>query len=226
MYTKYISECAALTNRANRPTGMWTNFIIGVIITRMLKRLIGNRRGNILILDALEPVVLAFAVFMMVYLLVAQPHQVQGRSMYPNFHDREYILTDKISYRKSPPERGDVVVFHAPPPYDSDFIKRIVGLPGETVMIRSGYVYVDGTQLPEMYLPNDYVTSEKAFLREGVPYKVPENYYIVLGDNRGFSSDSREWGPVSEKAIVGKAWVRYWPIDRIGFVPHERYSNP
>lgn len=178
-----------------------------------------------MILDALEPVVLAFAVFMMVYLLVAQPHQVQGRSMYPNFHDREYILTDKITYRKSKPQRGDVIVFHAPPPYDSDFIKRIVGLPGETVMVKSGYVYVDGRQLPEMYLPNDYVTSEKAFLREGVPYRVPANYYIVFGDNRGFSSDSREWGPISEKAIVGKAWVRYWPMDRVGFVPHERYTN-
>ncbi|MEK9173809.1 MAG: signal peptidase I [Patescibacteria group bacterium] len=178
-----------------------------------------------MILDALEPVVLAFAVFMMVYLLVAQPHQVQGRSMYPNFHDREYILTDKITYRKSEPQRGGVIVFHAPPPYDSDFIKRIVGMPSETVMIKGGFVYVDGRQLPEMYLPSGYVTSEKAFLREGVPYKIPSNYYIVFGDNRSFSSDSREWGPISEKAIVGKAWIRYWPVDRVGLIPHERYTN-
>lgn len=179
-----------------------------------------NKRGSIVILDALEPVVLAFAIFMMVYLFLFQPHKVDGRSMFPNYHDKEYILTDKITYRKDDPKRGDVVVFHAPPPYDSDFIKRVVGMPGETIMVKGGSVYINGTKLPEPYLPNSYVTSEKAFLREGVPYQIPEGYYMVFGDNRNFSSDSREWGPVSKKAIVGKAWFRYWPPDRIGSLTH------
>lgn len=170
------------------------------------------------IFDILEPIVLAFAVFMIVYLWLAQPHRVEGRSMVPNFLDREYILTNKLAYQKADPQRGDVVVFHAPPPYDSDFIKRVVGLPGETIMVKEGWVYIDGQKLEEIYLPADYVTGEKAFLREGVPYKIPERYYIVLGDNRSFSSDSREWGPISQRAIVGKAWIRYWPLSRIGFV--------
>jgi signal peptidase I len=176
------------------------------------------------ILDALQPVVLAFAVFMMVYLFLFQPHKVDGNSMFPNFHNREYILTDKISYRRGNPQRGDVVVFHAPPPNTSDFIKRIVGLPGETIMVRGGFVYINGRQLPEVYLPNTFVTSEKSFLREGVPYAIPLNYYMAFGDNRNYSSDSREFGPISKDSIVGKAFFRYWPLSEAGLVPHERYT--
>lgn len=183
-----------------------------------------NRKGSIAILDALEPVVLAFAIFMMVYLFLFQPHKVDGKSMYPNFHDREFILTDKITYRRSDPQRGDVVVFHAPPPYDSDFIKRIIGLPGETIEVKDGLVFINDVKLKEVYLPDAYLTAEKAFLREGVPYRIPDGYYMVFGDNRSYSSDSREWGPIAKKAIVGKAWFRYWPVDRIGLIPHERYN--
>ncbi|OGC99787.1 signal peptidase I [Candidatus Amesbacteria bacterium RIFCSPHIGHO2_01_FULL_47_34] len=182
------------------------------------------RRGSIAILDALEPVILAFAIFMMVYLFLFQPHKVDGRSMYPNFEDREYILTDKVTYRRIDPQRGDVIVFHAPPPYDSDFIKRIIGMPGEVVMIKAGAVHINGVELEEEYLPVNFVTNEKTFLRDSVPYRIPEGYYIVLGDNRNYSSDSREWGPISKKAIVGKAWIRYWPADRIGMVPHQKYG--
>lgn len=176
------------------------------------------------VLDALQPVVMAFAIFMMVYLFLFQPHKVDGNSMYPNFHNKEYILTDKISYYKGEPQRGDVVVFHAPPPNDADFIKRIIGMPEETIMVQSGQVYINGTHLPEVYLPMELRTSEKSFLRDGVSYNIPAGYYMVFGDNRNFSSDSREWGPVSRKSIVGKALIRYWPVDRAGLIPHERYS--
>lgn len=182
------------------------------------------RKGSVAILDALEPVVLAFAIFMMVYLFLFQPHKVDGRSMYPNFQDREFILTDKITYRKGDPQRGDVIVFHAPPPYDSDFIKRVIGLPGETIELRDGYTYINGEKLDEPYLPSNYMTDEKAFLRNNIPYKIPDGYYMVFGDNRGFSSDSREWGPISKKAIVGKAMFVYWPLDRMGSVPHQKYT--
>jgi signal peptidase I len=181
--------------------------------------------GFAVIIEALQPIVMAFAIFMMVYLLLVQPHKVDGSSMYPNFEDKEYILTDKISYRQKDPQRGDVVVFHAPPPFDSDFIKRVIGLPGETVLVEAGHVSINGKRLPEKYLPQDYVTSEKSFLREGVSYVIPEGYYVVMGDNRSYSSDSREWGPISKRAIVGKAWVRYWPIGRMGLVKHETYPE-
>src|SRR3970040_2300808 len=107
--------------------------------------------------------------------------------MYPNFHDREYILTDKISYQRGDPQRGDVVVFHAPPPYTSDFIKRIVGMPGETVMVQAGYVYVNGQKLQEMYLPDSYATSEKSFLREGGRIRILEVILLVLEHTGGFS---------------------------------------
>src|SRR3989339_24738 len=180
-----------------------------------------GRRGSVVIIEALQPIVMAFAIFMMVYLLLVQPHKVDGSSMYPNFEDKEYILTDKVTYRRVDPQRGDVVVFHAPPPYDSDLIKRVVGLPGETILVEDGKVFINGSQLSEKYLPGSYQTTEKSFLRNGVPYVIPDEYYAVFGDNRGYSSDSREWGPISKKAIVGKAWVRYWPIDKFGLIQHE-----
>lgn len=180
------------------------------------------RRG-IAILDALQPVVMAFAVFMMIYLFLFQPHKVDGNSMFPNFHNMDYILTDKLSYRNHDPQRGDVVVFHAPPPANSDYIKRIIGLPGESIMVKEGFVYVNGVRLPELYLPVDYGTVEKSFLREGVPYPIPAGYYMAFGDNRNFSSDSREFGPISKKSIVGKAWVRYWPPSRMGIVRHVNF---
>lgn len=187
---------------------------------------VGNRlrRGSLGVLDALEPIVLAFAIFMVIYLFLFQPHKVDGRSMYPTFHDKEYILTDKISFKRGHPERGDVVVFHAPPPYNSDFIKRVIGLPGESIMINQGHVFINGQSLSEVYLPNTYRTNEKAFLREGVAYTIPEGYYMVFGDNRDYSSDSREWGPISEKAIVGKAFFRYFPVDRVGLIEHQKYN--
>lgn len=183
------------------------------------------RKGTVAVIEALQPIVMAFAIFMMVYLFLFQPHKVDGSSMFPNFHDREFILTDKVSYRRGSPQRGDVVVFHAPPPFDSDFIKRVIGLPGETIMVKGGYVYVNNAKLNEPYLPNSFITTEKSFLREGVPYAIPEGYYMVFGDNRSYSSDSREWGPIAESAIVGKAWIRYWPFDKAGAIEHETYSN-
>ena len=177
------------------------------------------------IIEALQPIVMAFAIFMMVYLFLFQPHKVDGSSMFPNFHDKEFILTDKITYRRVGPQRGDVVVFHAPPPFDSDFIKRIIGLPGETIMVKDGYVFINGKKLTEKYVPENFITTQKAFLREEVPYAIPEGYYMVFGDNRGYSSDSREWGPISKKAIVGKAWIRYWPVSKVGVIEHEKFVD-
>lgn len=157
----------------------------------------------------------------MIYLFLTQPHEVNGSSMYPNFQDKEFLLTDKLSYRLHTPSRGDVVIFSAPPAahcpvgLNCDFIKRIVGLPGERIMIKSGHVYINGRLLHEPYLENSVIThpgsSSVSFLSEGVEQLIPDGSYVTLGDNRGASSDSREWGTVSRDHIVGKAWVRYWP---------------
>lgn len=174
------------------------------------------------ILDALQPVVLAFAVIMMVYLFLFQPHKVDGSSMYPNLKNGDYILTEKLSYKNSNPKRGDVVVFHAPPPNNADYIKRVIGLPGETVLISKGRVHINGQILQEAYLTN-IITSEKSFLREGISYTIPPDYFMMFGDNRSFSSDSREFGPISKRAIVGRAALRYWPFSAARLIPKSNY---
>lgn len=177
-----------------------------------------NRKGTIAILEALQPIVMAFAIFMIIYLFLFQPHRVDGNSMFPNFHDKELLLTDKITYRHKLPQRGQVIVFHAPPPFEDDFIKRIVGLPGEVIMIKEHAVYINNQRLNEYYLPDTILSEQKSFLREGMPYTIPEGYYMVFGDNRNFSSDSREWGPININSIVGKVWIRYWPPDKLGII--------
>jgi signal peptidase I len=174
--------------------------------------------GNFL-LDILQTIVLAIAIFMVAYLFLFQPHQVQGHSMDPNFQDGEYLLTDKVSYRLHEPEDGDVIVFHAPPAPQDDYIKRIIAVPGETVEIREGKVYVNNKLVNEQYIPKDFQTHPGAFLGENKPYTVSAGEYFVMGDNRDHSSDSRSWGPVKKNLIIGKAWFVYWPPSRVGFIP-------
>lgn len=169
-------------------------------------------------LDIIETVVLALAIFVIVYLFLVQPHQVRGSSMYPNFHDGEYLLTDKLSYRLGEPDRGDVIVFKAPQNQEYDYIKRIIGLPGDKITIKDGQVYLNDQLNDEPYLPDDFSTSGGNYWREGTEIIIPEGEYLVLGDNRSHSSDSREWGTVPEENIIGKAWLRYWPFNKVGIV--------
>jgi signal peptidase I len=167
-------------------------------------------------LDFLETIVVSLAIFAVVYIFLFQPHQVDGSSMVPNFHDLEYILTDKISYRIHIPNRGDVVVFHSPSDERVDFIKRIIGIPGDTVKVLGGYVYLNDQKIEEKYINNLGQVLPGRFMREGDEIQVAPGQYIVMGDNRLHSSDSREWGPVTLNAIVGRAFFRYWPIQAFG----------
>lgn len=179
-------------------------------------------------LDVIETVVIALAIFVIAYLFLFQPHQVRGNSMYPNFHDKDYLLTDKISYRLGQPKRGDVIVFVAPKNEEYDYIKRIIGLPGDKIEITQDYkVKVNGEILNEPYLPSDYQTFGGNFLEVGKTITVPPNEYFVLGDNRSHSSDSRDWGFVPRANIIGKAWFRYWPLNQVGFIssPPQESSN-
>lgn len=175
-------------------------------------------------LDILEVFVFAIAIFLFVYLLVMQPHKIKGASMEPNFPDGEYLLTDKVSYRFREPERGDVIVFEAPRTDDEEFIKRIIGLPGEKVSIKGGKVYINNQQLKELYLDDALVTSAGSFLLEGKEVVVPENNFFVLGDNRPASSDSRMWGFVSKDKITGRAFVIYWPPPQVGLIQAAEYN--
>lgn len=142
--------------------------------------------------------------------------------MEPNFYDGEYILTDKISYRFRLPKRGEVVIFKAPRNPELDYIKRIIGLPEERIKIESGKIFINGQELKENYIPKNEV-SGGFFLAKGKEIKIPKDSYFVLGDNRSHSSDSREWGPIKKNEIVGRAFLRYWPPQRIGILPRVRY---
>ncbi|MFH2085807.1 MAG: signal peptidase I [bacterium] len=170
-------------------------------------------------LDFLETIVVSLAIFAVVYIFLFQPHQVDGRSMEPNFQNGEYILTDKVSYRIHPPKRGDVVVFHSPQDERIDFIKRIIGVPGDTVELKAGYVYSNGAKLEENYISDPGAVLAGRFMRESTPVEVPPGQYLVMGDNRGHSSDSREWGLITSAEIVGRAFFRYWPVSAFGTIP-------
>ncbi len=175
-------------------------------------------------LDIIEVVVFAIAIFLFIYLLVMQPHRIKGSSMEPNFHDGEYLLTDKITYRLREPQLGDVVVFEAPGANGDEFIKRIIGAPGDKVSVKEGKVYVNNKLLSEVYIPTGTTTTGGAFLHEGSELSVPSNYYFVLGDNRSFSSDSRSWGFVAKTKITGRAWFIYWPPNAFGTVQAAVYK--
>lgn len=179
--------------------------------------------------DLVETIIVAVGIFTVVYIFLVQPHQVKGISMLPNFRDSEYILTDKISYRFSPPQRGDVIIFKAPKNYSEDYIKRIIALPGEKIKLDNGELFVynkqhpDGVQLKEPY-EITAPTSPGPFLKDGNIVQVPDNQYFVMGDNRIRSFDSREWGMVPKENIIGRAWLRYWPLTRAGFIPQPNYG--
>lgn len=174
--------------------------------------------------DIIQVVVFAIALFLFMYLLVFQPHKIKGDSMQPNYPDGEYLLTDKVTYRFNQPKRGDVVVFEAPGSGGDEYIKRIIGLPGESISVNNGKIYVNGQLLDESYLSQSLYTSNGVFLENGEITVVPDGEYFVLGDNRPYSSDSRTWGFVTKKKISGRAWLIYWPPQKAGTVTKVEYN--
>ncbi len=177
------------------------------------------RKAYFFLLDILQTLILAAAAFVVVYMFLFRPFEVKGESMYPNLHDSEYLITNLIGLKLSDPKLGDVIVFKAPNETERDFIKRVIGLPGDRVSIRDGQVYLNGEQLDESkYLKSSVKTYGGSFLQEGEEVLVPEGYFLVLGDNRSYSSDSREWGLVPKKNIIGSSIFIYWPINSAGVI--------
>ena len=192
---------------------------------------------------------LMFAALLVVF--VVQPVKVEGTSMEPNLHNGERIFVNKLIYYGLPKlQRGDIIVFWFPDNPSKSYIKRIIGLPGETIVLCSGRVFINGVQLNEPYIaadknrsfsnpnysaPNPQTpTLGQAFFKycdnasgtnSSPPPPVPSHYYFVMGDNRDASSDSRSWGVVPEKYIYGKALFRYWPLARMSTIPHETNYN-
>ncbi|MDD4937856.1 MAG: signal peptidase I [Candidatus Shapirobacteria bacterium] len=192
-----------------------------------MKNVYKNQSGFALgsfLLEFIQSIVLALSVFVLIYLFVAQPNEVKGSSMYPNFVDKEYLLTDKLSYQFGDPKRGDVVIFKAPASESCsaegcEYIKRVIGMPGDRVMIENGDVYLNGELLDQSFLPDGVMTEEEEYIQEGVELIVPDGQYLCFGDNRPNSRDGRAFGPIDRSSIVGKAFLKYWPIHSIGLVP-------
>jgi signal peptidase I len=182
------------------------------------------RRLGAFFLDILEVIVLATSIFLLIYLLVMQPHKIKGDSMQPNFPNGEYLLTDKVTYRFREPERGEVIVFEAPGTNGDEFIKRIIGLPGEKIKVNNGKIYINSKMLEESYLSNFVITQQGAYLTEGKEVLLPEGHYAVLGDNRSASSDTRAWGFISKDKITGRAWLVYWPPKALGIIEDVTYQ--
>lgn len=174
-------------------------------------------------LDFLETIVVALSIFVVIYLFIAQPHEIKGSSMEPSFFNNEYILTDKISYRLHEPARGDVIIFKAPTNQDVDYIKRVIGLPGDRVKIQNGAVFLNGEKLREDYLRDPTTLFPGSFMQEGIEITVPPGEVFVLGDNRLHSSDSRQFGPVPIDTLIGRAFLRYWPITAVGVLEKVNY---
>ena len=157
--------------------------------------------------DLLIAIGLALVIIVFLY----QPVKVEGTSMAPLLSDQERIFINKFVYRFEPIQRGDVVVFWYPLDRTKSFIKRVIGLPGETVEIRRGVVYVNEKVVPEPYVPPQYED-----LSDFGPVRVPKDNYFVMGDHRISSNDSRVFGPVANRYIYGRAVFAYWPVDHFG----------
>ncbi len=170
------------------------------------------------VMDILETIVFIGSFFIVVYLFIMQPNQVKGASMEPTFQSGDYILTSKITYKLRKPERGDVIVFKSPKNPDVEYIKRIIGLPGDKLMIEKGEIYVNGKLFPEQYIAARTNLWEGGYVLEGVPITIPDNYLFVMGDNRPRSSDSREFGPIPFESVIGQVFYRYFPPSKNGWI--------
>lgn len=174
--------------------------------------------------ETAKVIIIALIIILPIRYYLVQPFFVKGLSMFPNFHDKEYILVDKWTYRTSRPQRGEVIVFRAPTNEKDFFIKRIIGLPGERVVVRSNTIRIYNDEFPDgfgleerTYLPESHITAGS------IDRVLDEEEYFVMGDNREHSSDSRAFGPIMRDSFSGIAWLRLWPLDRIGFIERTVY---
>ena len=163
--------------------------------------------------DILETLLLSALLFVVINILTARV-RVDGFSMLPTLKNNELALVNRLAYRFSKPERGDIIVFHFPVNPKEDLIKRVIGLPGEEVVVTDGRVYINGTALEE-----PYIASAPAYTSK---WSIPEGYLFVLGDNRNDSADSHTWGMLPLDNVVGKAVLVYWPITDWMILKHEQ----
>jgi signal peptidase I len=197
----------------------------------------GTRRGFGCLLEIVETLVLTLVIYLLIHNFIAQPFEVDQNSMIPTIQPREYVLIDKLTPRFDDYRRGDIVVFQPPNDYQQGgipFIKRVIALPGDTVRLDNGRVFITSAG-------GSPVLIEEPYVRRGVDgavaptqprdangtaeWTVPGGSYFVMGDNRPESQDSRVFGPIERGLIVGRAWLRYFPLDRIGFMQRPVYPG-
>lgn len=168
--------------------------------------------------EFVETLLLTLLIYVLVRSFLFENYRVVGRSMVPTLEDNQFLAVNKLGYRLHDPQRGDIIVFRDPRDESRKLIKRVIGLPGESVEVYEGQVYVNDQALTEAYIesPGHYSYP---------PTQVAEGEYFVLGDNRNNSSDSHNWGMLSKNLIAGKAWVSYWPPDLWGVLPPEVYEG-
>ncbi len=186
-------------------------------VDRILKALLS------FLAESVETVIIALVIFLVVYLFIGQPHRVDGDSMLPNFENGELIITDKLTYKFRSPKRGEVIIFKSPLDNKKVFIKRIIGLPGETITISNGSVFINGQKLTENYIHQSTDVIFGPFIKENETKQIPADSFFVMGDNRANSLDSRELGFIKKPNIIGKAWVIYWPLNKFSLVSHQTY---
>lgn len=168
--------------------------------------------------ELVETLLFTLLIYVLVRTFLFENYRVVGSSMLPTLEDGQFLVVNKLAYRLHPPQRGDIIVFRDPQSTNRKLIKRIIGLPGETIDIKEGQVLVNSTPLDEPYIadPGNYSRG---------PTPIPEGEYFVLGDNRNNSSDSHIWGDLARDRIVGKAWLTYWPPSLWGLIVHETYGQ-
>ena len=174
-----------------------------------------NKKIRSIFLEVIEVIGVAFLPLFISYQFLARPFLVLGASMEPNFHNGNYLIVDVVSYRFGEPQRGDVIIFRYPGNLSTFYIKRIIGIPGDTVSFSGKKIFVNGSPIEEEYLPPSIVTESPT----KAEFILGPDEYFVMGDNRAASFDSRSWGPLPKKDIIGVVKFRVWP-------PFEIYRNP
>ena len=182
-----------------------------------------GRRARGCLLELAETIIVTLVLFVTIQAFVAQPFKVEQHSMETTFLEGDYLLVDRLSHLWSPYARGDVIVFKPPSSFrdgGEPLIKRVIGVGGDTVELRDGMVFVNGVVTDEPYLyRNAAGIAEPTDPTNGTSWLVPADDLFVMGDHRDVSADSRVFGPIPVASVVGRGFVRYWPLDRFGFVP-------
>ncbi|MGZ3585809.1 MAG: signal peptidase I [Candidatus Limnocylindrales bacterium] len=182
-----------------------------------------SRRQFGCLFEVIETLVLTIIIFLVIQNFVAQPYKVEQQSMEHTLEPGQYVLVDKLTPRFQDYVRGDIIVFYPPDqPHDVPFIKRIIGLPGDRLDFRDGSVYVNGVRLDEPYIFDGQATEAGAL---GTTIIVPPDTYFGMGDHRADSTDSRVFGPVKKSDVIGRAWLRYWPLSDLSVLATPTYAG-